>query len=232
MKFKRNLVAAVFAISTSLTSTSSHAYVLPVIEIPNLVQTIVIAFQAIEDYYIQYKKYEQMIKMTKNELEGLEDAIGKPHAEEAHIGLQLSLNQLKETLQSQGGVAEELKNRYGASNQSPEQYMESLKKQYKSGDQRVVSLMDQFHANSMVIEDAHKSFEKMADASKNISGPTEGLQAVNTSIGILIKQQASLLSLRQGDTIKEADEQAQKNRSLEGVTSYEANHQKRMKAAN
>ncbi len=56
MKFKRNLVAAVFAISTSLTSTSSHAYVLPVIDIPNLVQTIVIAFQAIEDYYIQYKK--------------------------------------------------------------------------------------------------------------------------------------------------------------------------------
>lgn len=226
-----------FALSRAMVSLAgfayldASAYVVPVIDAANLVPNFTTAYKQIAAYILQIKQWEETIKTNMAKLSDLESIQSNEMASGIAASLLGYATQLEDTLKDGMPVADTLKSWYGASKKSPEEFMRILAKERASGDQRVGTLLDHYQANGAAIQEAHASLQKISASVKGINGPTEGLQAVVASLGILIKQQSSLMSLAQLDTLDKAQQEAKKNQSKAGEDEWQKNYDKRTKAA-
>ena len=220
---RRSLIAG--AVS-SLFSLKSFA-VLPVVDFGNITQTTISAIKTTASYAQQLLDYEQMLKANLAKLKGLPDVLGNELALGISMSLQGYSDQLLEKLKDNLEVADTLKSWYGASKKSPEDFIRQLAKQKEAGDQRVSTLMDHFQANGAAIQGANASLQKLGESLETLNGPTEGLQAVAASIGILVKQQNSMLSMMQMDTLQKAEEQAKRNGQLDEKANIDDAYKKR-----
>jgi P-type conjugative transfer protein TrbJ len=222
---------------TSIAASLGTCYMAPasaqfvVFDPANFVQTTITAIKQVAAYALQIKQWEEIIKSNMAKLADLEGILSMEMAGGIASSLLGYTTQLEDTLKDGLQVADTLKSWYGASKKSPEEFMKSLAKQKASGDQRVSTLLDHFQATGAAIQESHTSLQKIGNNLSKINGPTEGLQAVAASIGILVKQQSSIMSFMQLEILDKAQDQAKKNQSIEGHEVWEANYKKRMDAA-
>lgn len=223
------LLSAVASLSAFFAKPASA--LLAVIDPVNLPQTTITALKQVAAYTLQIKQWEETIKSNMAKLKDLESI----QSNETAFGIAASLlgysTQLEDTLKDGMTVAETFKSWYGASKKSPEEFMRVLAKERAAGDQRVGTLLDHYQANGAAIQEAHTSLQKISAAVKDVNGPTEGLQAVVASLGVLIKQQSSMMSLAQLDTLDKAQQEAKKNQSKAGEDEWQRNYDKRINAA-
>jgi type IV secretion system protein TrbJ len=196
----------------------------------NNVSNIITAVKTTAAYAQQLLDYQEMLKANLAKLQGLPDILGN----ELALGISMSLqgygDQLLEKLKDNLEVAETLKSWYGASKKSPEEFIRQLAKQKEAGDQRVSTLMDHYQANGAAIQGANSSLQKLGESLATLNGPTEGLQAVAAAVGILVKQQNSMLSMMQMDTLQKAEDQAKRNGAIDADRFQEDGYKKRKAA--
>jgi conjugal transfer/entry exclusion protein len=228
-KFMKSVALSITAL-IFMTSSPAHAYVLPVIDFGNIVQTTITAVEQVESMAQQYLDYEEMLKANMAKLKNL-DGLMKNETDLAIVASLLGYaGQLEDKLKDGKEIADTLKSWYGASNKSPEEFIRQLAKQKEAGDQRVQTLMDHYQANGAAIQEANKSLQTVGESIKDINGPTEGLQAVASSIAILVRQNNSMLSMMQMDTLQKAEDQAKKNGSIEDDKKKTGEYDKRKAA--
>lgn len=220
---------AVFVIAFSLALPSQA--LITVVDPVNLVQTAMTARHQVMAYALQIKQWQEFILTNRAKLKNLQGMMGGEMASAIAATLLGNAGELEKTLKDGMEIADTLKSWYGASKKSPQEFLDTLAKQQKAGDKKVETWMAAYQSNGAAIQEAHKSFMEVAQQIKAIGGPTEGLQALTASVGILVKQNASIMGIQQLETLDRAEEQAKKNQSLKGQEIVDKTLQERLKAA-
>lgn len=189
----------------------ANATAITVFDPANLAQNTGQLLYMISSYKMQIDQYVQQINTNARELGGLQQLTDLKDTVRNIQKMDEALRTMDSSLRNGVRIEENLRAWYGTSSMTPAQYTKALQDRSKAGDDRIKTLIDQYEVNNKVIEESGKSLQTITESLKTINGPTEGAQAIAASLGVLIKQNNSMLSLMQINTVDAAEKQAEKN---------------------
>lgn len=191
--YRRNILsaAAAFVVAAAI-PTQSFAQ-LKVIDKANLTQNIQTAIHQVLSYIEMLEQVKQATKTNKNEF-SLSATFGSGVEMEQFLGIVADAQQMHASLR-QGQVAfNDIQNVFGASKfDNWSNFAANISERRKRGDQDAMKLFDSAYAADKQIKRAYEANQRILSNVRNISGPTEGLQAAVNSLGVVIDQNSAML---------------------------------------
>lgn len=190
---RRNVlsVAAAIVVAAAI-PMQSHA-ALAVIDKANLTQNIQTAIHQVLSYIEMLEQVKQATKTNKNEF-SLSATFGAGVEMEQFLGIMAEGQQMLNSLRQGQRAFNDIQNVFGASKyDSWVNFAVNISERRKLGDQDAMKLFDSAYAANAQIKKAYEANQKILRNVRNISGPTEGLQAAVNSLGVVIDQNSAML---------------------------------------
>lgn len=209
-KLRKIAVAATLVVASTV-SFPALASGIPVFDGANAIQNTITAMKQVAAYALQLKQFEEQIKSNMAGLTDMKGIVNAQQSMETVEGMLDTLNRLEDKLRDGADMDKTLISWYGSSGKSPAEFQEILRKRKAAGDQRVTAFIEAYNQNGYTISEANNSLQKMSSSIQAINGPTEGAQAIASAIGILIRQQNSVLAMMQHDALQKAEDVAKQS---------------------
>lgn len=222
-KMKSKLLGLVFGVLFMV----GNANAITVFDPANLAQNTGQLLHMIASYKLQIDQYVQQINTNARELSGLQQLTDLKDTVRNIQKMDDALRQMDNSIRNGVRIEENLKAWYGTSSMTPAQYSKALQERNQAGEDRIKTLIEQYETNNKVIEESGKQLMLITESVKSINGPTEGAQAINASLAIMIKQNNSMLSMMQINTIDMAEKQAEKNNQIKWNQKKESDYKRR-----
>lgn len=226
-QLKKIAAAATLALASTV-SAPAFASGIPVFDGANVIQNTMTAMKQVAAYALQLKQFEEQIKSNMAELTDMKSIVNAQQSMETVEGMLDTLNRLEDKLRDGADMDKTLISWYGSSGKSPAEFKEILRKRKAAGDQRVTSFIEAYNQNGYTIAEANNSLQKMSTSIQAINGPTEGAQAIASAIGILIRQQNSVLAMMQHDALQKAEDAAKQSQGYAVDEAQEKLNSKRL----
>jgi conjugal transfer/entry exclusion protein len=200
MKTRRQIISSAVALTLVPYGLTVKAAGIPVIDVANLTENAVTAFEQVANTITAGKQYIEDVKQTLNTFP-LIDQLSKSQELAQMIDVIKSAQKLQGALRDAKSTYEYLGSAFASSRYtSLETFLNEIGKRREVGDETAKALYDSAKLAEDQVAKAYDAHMAITAGMPMIEGVTQATQATANSVGVLIQQQQTVLAMMSAST--------------------------------